>query len=182
MVFKKGKAAEVEAEAKIVVIRDLAPGRIPRGGEEREVAQDLTALNPTAIQEVAVIPLHNDTKETLLTLAGKKQRNMMIYENTNIIPTNAGDHTAGASVKVCQDPEADPESVWIFLGSTRKVEVTIENEGMIHLDLMKDPQNITTVTLVILDTDGDGLGLHLCCWHCLVLLQDLYIISKLLEI
>lgn len=179
MVFKRGRAAEVEAEAKTAVTRDLALGHIPQGGEGREVALDPTALDPTAILEAAVIPLHNDTNEARLTLAGKKLRNMTICENTSIIPTNAGDHTAGATVKVCQDPEAGPENAWIFLGSRKKVEAIIENEGMINPDPMKDPQSITTVILVITDTGGDGLSLYLCSLHCLVLLQDLYIISKL---
>lgn len=109
--FKRGRVAEVEAEAKVGVTRGLAQGHIPLGDEEQEVVLHLTALDPAATQEAAVIPLHKDTNEARLTLAGQKPKNMMICENTNTTPINTGDRTAGATAKACRGLEADPESV-----------------------------------------------------------------------
>lgn len=110
-VFKRVRVAEVEVEAKVGVTQGLALDHILRGGEELGVVLHPTALDPAATQEAAVIPLHNGIKETHLTLAGQKSKNMTISVNTSTIPTNAEDLTAGATVKVCQDLEVGPESV-----------------------------------------------------------------------
>lgn len=111
MVFKRVRVAEVEVEAKVGVTQGLALDHILRGGEEVGVVLHPTALDLAATREAAVIPLHNGINEAHLTLAGQKSKNMMISVNISTIPTNAEDLTAGATVKVCRDLEADPESV-----------------------------------------------------------------------